>query len=142
MHRLLGVALATVIGAGTFAPAAQADPASDLAAARERWAARDARDYSYRLQLLCFCSPDTVKPTTVKVVRGKPRSTPERLRPYDTVRELFAVIEDALKSADEVSVKYARNTGIPTSVDVDRSRMVGDDEFTLKITRIHAPRGG
>ena len=82
-----------------------------------------------------------VKPTTVRVVRGKPRSTPQALRPYDTVRELFALVEDALKTADEVDVSYARNTGIPTSLVVDQIRMAADDEFSIRITRIRAPRG-
>jgi hypothetical protein len=142
MHRLTRAALVAAVAAGTLAPAVGANPASDLAVARERWAARDARDYSYRVQVSCFCTPDLRRPTTVRVVRGKPRSTPTAFRPYDTVPELFALVKDALETADEVEVTYAPNTGIPIKLEVDYIRMAADDEISIRITRIRAPRRG
>jgi hypothetical protein len=119
--------------------AASPDPTADLASARECWTARDASSYSYRIELRCFCQAP--KATTVRVKHGKPRATPAALRPYDTVEELFALIDGWLKTAGPLSIAYAPHTGVPTSIVVDQNNRALDDEIGIKITRIRAPRG-
>src|ERR1700754_2430862 len=79
------------------APARAADPAADLADARARWQARSAQDYSYRIQMRCnACVGDLGEAKTVRVLDGKPRTLSAHFRPYDTVEDLFSVVEGAL----------------------------------------------
>jgi hypothetical protein len=118
-------------------PVAQADPASDLAAARAKWVSRDAPSYSYRVEYRAFVRP--TPPTVVRVVNGKPRATPPALRRLDTVEELFARVEEAITTSGSAKIAYAPITGVPISMVVDGNAMAIDDEWSLKITRIQAP---
>jgi hypothetical protein len=139
MNRLALGAAAAVIALLMISPAAVADQASDLAVAKAKWSARGGDDYSYRVEYRAFI-PRTPA-TVVKVVNGKPRSAPEQLRRFDTVEELFALVENTIATAGVSHIRYAPNTGIPISMVVDQAVLSLDDEWSLKIDRIRVPRG-
>ena len=87
-------ALVAALALAVPASAAAADETTKLAKARERWAAQDARDYTFRIRITCFCPVRDF--VTIRVRGGKPRGTPRRLRDVDTIEELFARVQDEL----------------------------------------------
>jgi hypothetical protein len=125
------VAVAAVVGADRGS-----DRSGDLAGARRRWTSQGADDYRYRVRLSCFCGAEVTRPATVRVVAGRPRSTRTALRDYDTVDELFALIERARADANVVEVRYAPDTGVPIHVYIDWRANTSDDELTLTVSRI------
>jgi hypothetical protein len=138
MNRLVLVAATAVAASLATSTVAQADPISDLAVARGKWENRDAQNYSYRVEYRAMIGH--TPPTAVRVVKGKPRATPETLRRFDTVEELFTRVEEAITTAQSVQVAYAPNTGVPISLVVDSNVMTIDDEWSLKVTQIKAPK--
>jgi hypothetical protein len=107
-----------------------------LAQARATWADKKLRSYRFRLQLGCFCAPDTTKPRRITVRKGKPVAPPRHLRPYATVPRLFAVIADAIdKRASGLTVKYGK-TGMPRSIAVDYDDRAADEELHLTASRL------
>jgi len=120
-------------------PVAHADPASDLAAACAKWKSRGVSSYSYKIEYHAFIP--LPPPTVVRVANGKPRGTPKALRRFDTVEELFARAGEAIATGGSVSIVYAANTGVPKSFVVDPNMGAVDDERSLRITQIRAPRG-
>jgi hypothetical protein len=136
----LALATAAVTAAAlAWSPVARADATADLAAARAKWASRDASDYSYRVEYHSFIP--VPPPTLVRVVNGRPRATPRALRRFDTAEELFARAEEAIATGGSVRIVYAANTGMPRSFVVDPNAGAIDDEWSLKITEIRAPHG-
>jgi hypothetical protein len=135
----LGLAVgAAVVASLALSPVAKADPAGDLAAARAKWKNRGATSYSYRVEYRAFIPLEP--PTLVRVVNGKPRGTPRALRRFDTVEKLFTLAETTIANGGSVSIVYAVNTGIPKFFGVDPIPNAVDDEWTLRITQIRAPR--
>lgn len=104
--------------------------------ARDRWAARGPRGYRMRLRLACFCPPEVTAARTVRVRHGRSTGTvPEVLRPFATVPRLFARVQAAIDAgAASLTVTYATGTGRPTSLAIDRSRMIADEETGLTVS--------
>lgn len=121
-------------------PLAEAD--RQLKAAEAKWKKKRPEHYSYTLQRSCFCAPDYRKPIEIRVFRGKvqqasllPEGTPlpaERKAEALPVEGLFRMIREAIvnKSAS-VTVKYNATYGYPTSISIDRDRMMADEEVYL-----------
>ena len=62
--------LAVVFGAlGTVS--VYADPAAELASARERWAEQGSEHYSFTISNACYCAPASSGPRSVTVVDGE-----------------------------------------------------------------------
>jgi hypothetical protein len=133
MHLMLalGAVLLTLAG-----PAGQPDERARLERARARWARQELRDYGYRLEVGCFCPPQVRGPHTLKVRRGRPVRPRRFTASYDTVPDLFEVVEDALDGrAARLTVRYDRRRGFPVSIAVDGRRNVADDEITISVGR-------
>lgn len=121
-----------------FVPAADEDP--DVAAAWQDWQARDVHDYAISVRLSCFCVPREAVRTvvrsdrTVRVERGGRRLAPARGWSVD---EVYSLISRALPGSDSVRVEWSRQ-GVPTSVAIDPSEMVADDEtyYTVSVRRL------
>ncbi len=138
---LVAGALALAPAAGAQAPTsgdpgAQPDAtitdgtaARQLAEARARWRAAGIASYRTRIAIRCFCPGSITATRTVVVRRGRPiGAVPGHLRDVATVPRLFARIEEAIRAgAATLDVRYA-TSGRPTSVYVDRSRMIADEE--------------
>lgn len=126
--------------------AACSDPLSgqqkDLVTNRELWEAEAISDYSYRLQVLCFCPPEITDPVIVEVSQdsiiavvdaasGEPVDS-ARFRNYYTVAGLFDVIENAIdREAHELVVTYDAVLHYPTRIIIDPIEQAVDEELSL-----------
>jgi hypothetical protein len=140
---LAELAVAAVF-ASALAPGAPAAGAEDertaWAKARERWAVQDARDYTYRVRIACFC-PDR-RFVKIRVRAGKPRGTPRSLRAFDTVEELFARIDEQLRRGGGAQARYAARTGHPRSFSADPMPEAIDDEYGVTVRDLRITRRG
>jgi len=132
---VLAVALAAVAAAP-----ASADDITDWAKARERWAAQDALDYSFRIRVLCFCPRRD--PVKIVVRDGKPRGTPARLRDFDTIEELFADIREEIDRGGTPQARYAKRTGAPRRFSADPAPQAVDDEYQITVRKLRITRRG
>lgn len=118
------------------APATALDDRADLRRARARWARQHVRDYRYRLQVGCFCPKEVLGPHRIRVRRGRPVRTRRAIAPYDTIPDLFEVIDDALDGrAAQLDVRYDRRLGYPRSISVNHRADTADDELTITVDR-------
>jgi hypothetical protein len=110
-----------------------ATPQARLDAAKHRWQRLHARDYTYSVTPTCGrCETKTGR---ITVRDGRPVGTPPPLRAYDTVPELFARVQRALRShAYRVDVTYDRR-GVPTMLSVDEDRSMADDVTGYTVER-------
>ena len=116
------------------------DPGDDLFANRRQWQAQGIRDYQVKFSLSCFCVTDVTQPVLLQVRNGAivsvtrvadgvavPPSKWEGI--YYTVDQMFALIADAqVKGADEVRVEYHTELRYPTTVFIDQSTRLADEE--------------
>lgn len=120
------------------APAAAQDERAQLERAQARWARQrqHVRDYNYRLEIGCFCPEEVRGPHMLRVRRARPVRPRRETARYDTVPELFEVVDDALDGrAARLDVRYDRRRGFPRSISVDRRRDTADDEITISVDR-------
>jgi hypothetical protein len=123
----------------------------ELARARALWAREGGPSYTFTLELQCYCAPGTsLKPVDVTVRSGQPVSrTYTKARPtdpsvtasaevfgaYDTVDELFEVIEDAIdRDANVLQVGYNDQRGFPEIINVDLDGGTANDQRILLVT--------
>jgi len=135
---LLGALLLSVtLPACTTAPD---DPGDDLATNRRHWRSQRITDYDIQFQMICFCVPDATAPVLLQVRGGAIVSVkrvadgvavpPSRWEgTYYTVDQMFALIADAqARGADEVRVAYDPLLRYPTTVYIDQSFRLADEE--------------
>ena len=122
----------------------------NLAQARARWDSKDIASYSFILELQCFCAPASqLEPVLVTVQNGTVASlqywdedptkrTPAPaaiFSPYDTVEELFEIVEDAIaRDADVLQVGYDPTYGFVSALNVD-FEAGGDDQKLFFVTQ-------
>jgi hypothetical protein len=70
----------------------------------------------------------------VEADTGRP-ATPRADVPL-TVDALFAVVDDALDTADKVEVRYDPALGYPAQIDIDRIRQAVDDEVSYTASEL------
>ena len=131
-------------------PLAEAD--RQLKAAQAKWQKKRPQHYAYTLQRSCFCTEEYRKPIEIRVFGNKvqqatlqPEGTPlsaERKSEAMTVEGLFRMIREAIvnKSAS-VTVKYNATYGYPTSISIDRDRMMADEEVYLSASNFKIASG-
>lgn len=117
----------------------------NLAQARTLWDRKDVASYSYVLELQCFCAPASqLEPVRVTVQNGAVASVryvetnatapSDIFGPYDTVEELFDLIQDAIdRDADLLQVGYDATYGFPHTINVDYESG-GTDQLLLFVT--------
>jgi Family of unknown function (DUF6174) len=112
---------------------AATSPQARLDTAKHHWQRLHARNYTYSVTPTCGrCETTTGK---IKVRDGKPVGTPPALRAYDTVPELFARVQRALRShAYRVDVSYD-SRGVPTMLSIDEDRSLADDVTGFAVER-------
>jgi hypothetical protein len=113
VRRSASALVATLALAAPVGAFAADDEGTKLAKARERWTAQDARDYTFRIRVTCFCPVRDF--VTIRVRDGKPRGTPRRLRAFDTIDELFARIREELDRGGDPGARYGARSGAPRS---------------------------
>ena len=150
-HVLLAALLPLGLGV-TAGPAAAADPQPvqpfvpgiaedpDLAAAWQAWQSKGIDDYVITVRESCFCVRTRPVETvirddrTVRVTQGDRRLRSSRGWSMD---ELYALIREEQAEAERVDVEWTRR-GVPTSIAIDPSTMIADEEtyYTVTLTRL------
>ncbi len=132
------IALATVALTGCAD-----EPSTSVAQGpRGTWQDAGIDAYTITIERMCFC-PD-VGPYVVTVEGGEPVSVTRdgKAVPLDdemlaswplTVEDLFAEIDDAEATADEVVVEHDETLGYPTRIAIDRIEDAIDDEMTYVV---------
>lgn len=117
----------------------------DLDAARARWEAAGFDAYTMTLRRICFCpTPDYTGPFTVRVQDGALASVSLDGVLVDedrgeTVDDLFDLIEDAYeRKAEVVAAEFHPEYGYPTSLSIDYSSMMADEEIGYHISDLKA----
>jgi hypothetical protein len=116
-----------------------------LGAARARWAEQRLSSYRITSQTGCFCGSDFVAPIRLVVVADKvtaasyvadQRAVSDTiLRNQLTVEDAFDKIQDALdRKAVDLQVTYDPQLGYPRSIQIDYSKMIADEEWSLKLS--------
>ena len=118
-------------------------PGAGLTANRMKWDANKPAEYTYQLQISCFCLRELVEPvrisvqgetveSVVSVATGEPL-TPEHAAYFQiTIDSLFNwVAEAAGGAADEVTAAYDPALGYPRDVRIDYLREAIDDEMAF-----------
>jgi hypothetical protein len=123
----------------------------ELARARALWNREGGSSYTFTLELQCYCAAGTsLAPVSVTVRNGQPvsriykRANPtdpaitasaEVFGPYDTVDDLFEVIEDAIdRDANVLQVGYNDQKGFPEIVNVVLEGGTTNDQRILFVT--------
>ena len=116
------------------------DPGDDLLANRRQWQSQRLTNYQVQFRMSCFCVPDATAPVILQVRNGAivsvtrvadgaavPSTKWEGI--YYTVDQMFALIADAqAKGAEEVRVEYHAELRYPTTVFIDQSTRLADEE--------------
>jgi hypothetical protein len=147
MRHLLGFAVLAALAASAI-PVAAAQHAGDkadagirdgseqrrLTSARGAWKNGGVRSYSFRLTRACFCP--AAQDIRIVVRRGRPAaSTGEELLDVATVPRMFRRIQRSIDAkVAGLTVRYGKR-GVPSSISIDGSRMVADDEIGYTIRR-------
>lgn len=119
------------------------EPSSSVAQGpRGMWQEAGIVDYTLTIERVCFC-PD-IGPYVVAVQGGEVVSATREGEevPLDdemlatwplTVEDLFAEVDEAERTADEVAVEYDEALGYPSRIDIDRIENAIDDEMTYVV---------
>ena len=109
------------------------------------WQGQAWTDYSYRLSVLCFCqsvqkAPVKVEANKVVLIEGKPLAPEQQVTGFGkkqpTINALFVELGQAIEEADEVTVDYDEETGVPTTISVDWISDAIDDEISYSATQV------
>ncbi|USN54611.1 MAG: hypothetical protein H6765_08985 [Candidatus Peribacteria bacterium] len=130
-------------------PVCDLDPHADdyrdiqaaLDAAQAVWVTAELQEYAAVQQVSCFCITDYIRPISFDVLDGV-IDTSSAMYADDqggelgefapdllTVEELFTLIQEAIDSkAATITVSYDEDLGYPTSLWIDQSEMMADEE--------------
>ena len=117
------------------------DPSPEFVAARERWTEADLGAYTMTLQRICFCpTPDYTGPFEVAVRGGAIETVTLDGASVDvergeTIEALFDLIAEAYeRGAESIAVDYDPEWGYPTSVGIDYSAQMADEEIAYRVS--------
>lgn len=140
---LATLALAAPATALGLAPGPTTDPGiasgtaqRELDAARAQWHAAGVRHYRMRVATDCFCTLEVRRARRIEVRDGRPVARPPaHLRPYATVRRLFARIQEAIDDRVTLLTTGYDDRGVPRELFVDTSLMIADEERGVRVVR-------
>ena len=108
---------------------------------RAKWEAFQDGTYYYTLNRSCFCLP--AGRIEVQVVEGKVTSAsyldradeilPDQLIHIETIDAMFDLIDERQGNSYVFEVEYSES-GYPTSITLDGSEQIADDELWLAVT--------
>jgi hypothetical protein len=119
---------------------------AELEANRRLWAAQRIEDYSFTVEVDCFCPPEFRGPFEVWVASGETARATFGGEPigervdgrFLTVEGLFGFVERN-SYADAIEVTYDSEFGYPEVIDVDPVRNAIDDEVRVSILEFSIP---
>jgi hypothetical protein len=128
-------------GSGSVDPAiADGSAQTALDSARRTWKRRGPKSYTYRLQLSCYCTTDSVQPHTYVVRKRRPVHPPKGFKNVATMWRSLKLVQEAIDDrVDALDVEYYPS-GALKLLQVDRYRRAIDDEYSWsldKIRRLH-----
>lgn len=123
----------------------------DFRTNQKLWQEQNVENYSFEFSKLCYCgglfNPATivVKADTIYAVLNS--VTGESLRDpqtdelvlqqypesFQTINDLFEVIENAREIADKLNVKYNQQLGYPEHIEIDYIKQAIDDEVAYRV---------
>lgn len=117
---------------------------AQLNQAQAKWRKTQPQHYSFSLQRSCFCPPEYNKPILIRVFKGKvqqaslmPEGKPlpvERKAEAYPIEGAFKIIQEAIKRrAASITVNYNKQYGYPTTISIDYSTMIADEETYISI---------
>jgi hypothetical protein len=141
--KLLCLLLPAVAGCVIFS--SRPDPQTELDEHRALWDAAGVADYRMRFQRLClFCDVQFLTPVRITVVADTidqitDAETGELVEEtvdgaFLTIDEIFDVIQGAIDDdAVEIDVRYDKQLGYPTDVQIDLSRALINDDAQFEV---------
>jgi hypothetical protein len=124
------------------------DPGDDLLANRRQWQSQRLTNYQVQFRMSCFCVPDATAPvilqvrngaivSVTRVADGVPVPSTKWEGIYYTVDQMFGLIADAqAKGAEEVRVEYHAELRYPTTVFIDQSTRLADEERYFEMSEL------
>jgi len=120
----------------------------ELTVAMRRWTASAPASYEITVSRGCFCGPDATRAVVVRVRAGQVESrryadtgadvAANLAAAYPTVAELFAIIQDAeSRDAAQIDAQYDATYGYPTSLYIDYSERIADEEMSYAMRDFH-----
>jgi hypothetical protein len=101
----------------------------ELTRHEKMWKSTGLRDYSYKLNMICYCTYPFAYPVTIRVKDGKVVSGVDAdgkivndLSKLLSIPELFDATRQALYEGQLVRAMYDATQGFPTAISLDRSR--------------------
>ncbi len=114
-----------------------------LDAAEERWQAEGPGSYVFAIRRNCFCALEWIGPARLSVENGivvesvyvdSGLPVPDGFE-FPTVDALFELVRAAYEAdADQVTVTYDPQLGVPTEAWIDYSEMTADEELGWLVT--------
>ncbi len=128
-------------------------PRQQLRTHRRLWDKQKITEYRYTLKVGCLCPPEVVAPVIAHVRDGQLVSLTYKesgtavastfLANYDTMDELFRVIESAIDNrADVIKVAYDPELGCPKTIGIDYDKRAVDDETSWTISDVEVLQKG
>jgi hypothetical protein len=106
----------------------------ELDAARQRWQAANIRHYHFSIERVCFCPPSFRGPATIVVRDRVALAPPPEFDEVDTVPRLHEIVQKAINDrVERLTVAYDAR-GVPTSISIDVSTMIADEEVAYRVT--------
>ena len=104
-----------------------------------KWRANGSENYRFNFQCSCFCLRDDTREAVVEVAQGAifvatyaddgAAVDADLNDRYDTVDELFALLEEAVVSgAVQIDAEFDPILGWPVSLYIDQDRRIADEE--------------
>ncbi len=120
---------------------------AEIAAQRQKWAARRIDDYRLTLSRFCFCAPEGAGLVVVRVLAGEPVEwlyflsgdpvAPQWQAMFPTVDGLFDFLEDAIdRGAEEIDVTFDPDFGLPTTIRIDYRLDMADEEIGYEVAKL------
>ncbi len=120
---------------------------SQFEESRLLWNEKGLTHYTYQFNWSCFCLPDYIAPVDIRVEQGEwisilqsESGSPvarEDWDRYESIEGLFEILKDAFdQDASHIHAEYHPEYGYPTSVFIDYSKQIADEErgFNVRLT--------
>ena len=115
-------------------------PITSLGAARARWDGAGVDSYEITVRRLCFCFltdpvrivvENGVVVSRTVTTTGQPLATREA-EYYPDVPGLFAIVQEAIREADDLDTAFDATYGFPTLISIDWAEDYVDDEVVYQ----------
>jgi hypothetical protein len=120
---------------------------AELSYAQDKWSELQSDSYSFDIGYVCYCESNNefsiyFSDTEPLIFNNDSQTFVDHVFSKDNSlhqpENLFSLIESHINSADKLDFEYDRDTGLPTSIELDPDYAIADDELTVTISNIAA----